>query len=81
MIAWTKGGSATLVRFAEPHATVRSTISAAPGTPLEGTVDATTLVVTLKVKTCRRDADAFVIEGRLVNLTRELRQALQQLVT
>lgn len=79
MIAWTKGGSATLVRFAEPHATVRSTISAAPGTPLEGTVDATTL--TLKVKTCKRDGDAFVIEGRLVNLTRELRQALQQLAT
>ena len=79
MIAWTKGGTATLMRFAEPHVAVRSTIAAAPGTPLEGVLAETSLPITVKVKTCKRDGDAFVIEGRLVNLTRDLRQALASL--
>jgi hypothetical protein len=80
MITWTKSGTATLVRFHEPYAAVRSTISAAPGTPLAGKLDAQGLDLTVKVKSCKRDGDHFVIEGRLVNLTRELREALGAII-
>jgi hypothetical protein len=76
MITWQKGGTATLVRFAEPWITLRTSISAAPGAPLEGYLDTTGFTILVKVKSCKRDGDAFVIEGRLINLTRDLRTAL-----
>lgn len=79
MIAWAKGGSASVTRFAEPLVVVRSTIAAAPGTPLEGVFAAASERIVVKVKSCKRDGDGFVIEGRLVNLTRELRAALTAL--
>jgi hypothetical protein len=74
MITWTKGGTATVETFSEPWITVRSTTSAAPGTPLQGRVGE--LLIIVKIKSCKKTGDAFTIEGRLVNLTKELRAAL-----
>lgn len=74
MITWTKGGTATVEKFVEPWVTVRSTTSAAPGTPLQGRHGE--LLIIVKIKSCKKVDDAFVIEGRLVNLTKELRAAL-----
>lgn len=74
-VTWERGGTATLVGFSPERATVRSTVPAAPGTPLVGALDGGGKLE-LKVKSCKRDGDAFVIEGRPFNLTRELRERL-----
>lgn len=77
MITWVRGGTASLVSFAETRAVVRSTTPAAPGTPLVGELDGGGKLE-LKVKSCRKDGDAFVIEARPFNLTRELRERLSK---
>lgn len=75
MITWERGGSATIVDFSQARAVVRSTVPAAPGAPLVGAVDGGGKLE-LKVRSCKRDGDAWVIEGRPFNLTRELRERL-----
>ena len=56
-------------------------MSAAPGTPLEGALRAASgKAFRVKVARCRRDGEGFVIEGRLVDASRELRAELSGLV-
>lgn len=74
-VAWERGGTASLVAFSPERTTVRSTVPAAPGTPLVGALEGGGKLE-LKVKSCKRDGDAFIIEGRPFNLTRELRERL-----
>ncbi|HEY4118579.1 MAG TPA: hypothetical protein VGM56_12025 [Byssovorax sp.] len=78
-IAWSKGGDAALASIDGDLVRVVSTTPAAPGTPLEGALpDAAR--VRVKVARCKRTADgAFVIEGRLVDASRELRARLAAL--
>ncbi len=75
MIEWERGGGATIVEFSQARAVVRSTCPAAPGTPLVGVVGGGERLE-LKVKSCRRDGDVWIIEGRPFNLTRALRERL-----
>lgn len=75
MITWERGGTATIASFSQERVVVRSTTPAAPGTPLVGALDGGGKLE-LKVKSCKRDGDGFVIEGRPFNLTRELRERL-----
>jgi hypothetical protein len=76
-LAWTKGGTATIMSVVEDAIEVRSTIPAPPGARLEATLVAEP-AVTVKMKShgSRRDEDGFVIKGRLIDCTRALRERL-----
>lgn len=57
-----------------------ATRASAPGCPLAGNLEDGT-VVRVKVHRCRKQGDRFLIEGRLVDATRPLRERLGTLVT
>ncbi len=78
-ILWKKGGSGDVAASADDLTTVRSTIPSAPGSRIEGELAEGGAPVRLKVHRCRKDGEAFVIEGRLLDATRELRTALAAL--
>ncbi|HEU4408333.1 MAG TPA: hypothetical protein VFS43_23925 [Polyangiaceae bacterium] len=75
-----RGGEAEAVAFDRDDVALRSTVAAAPGTPLEGALEVPggePLAIIVKVRRCRREPEGtFRIEGRLVNPTRALREAL-----
>lgn len=81
-LAWTRGGEADLLEIEGERVKLRSTASAAPGTPLEGALCAGSgKAFRVKVGRCRREAEGgFLIEGRLVDANRELRAELGALV-
>lgn len=78
-IRWDKAGEAELVLLDGERLTVLSTVPAAPGTPLKGKLLAEAeMPVELKVFSSKKTPEGrFTIVGRVVNLTRELRAALQ----
>jgi hypothetical protein len=78
-LRWKKGGEADVVASADDQTTVRSTIPSAPGSRLEGELAEGGARVWLKVHRCRKDGDAFVIDGRLLDATRELRTTIAAL--
>jgi len=74
-----RGGTLVVLELHGEHVVVSSSRSSPPGSPLEAKLDASTLRI--KVRGCRQvepdDAGrTFRIEGRLVSLTREQREAL-----
>ncbi len=82
-VRWRASGRAEAVSFGRAdELAVRSSVAAAPGTPLEGELEvpgAEPLLVIVKVRRCRREPEgSFLIEGRLVNPTRALREVLAQ---
>jgi hypothetical protein len=82
-VAWAKGGEAELVAIDGDRVRLRSTISSAPGSPLEGALAATGKPIRLKLKVarCRRvEGGEFEIEGRLLDATREVRAELSALL-
>jgi len=74
-----KGGDADLVLLDGDRVSLRSTQAFAPGAPLVGTLASSSLV-RVKVHRCQRRDDAFLVEGRLVDATRELRRELTALL-
>lgn len=77
-LAWAKGGTGRVVRLAGESVTVRSTIPSPPGSRLEGKL---TSGEALRVKihgSKRQDDGSFQLEGRLIDLSRELRLALEE---
>ena len=74
--ALARGGTARLVSTDGESVTVLSSVSAPPGTPLEGELEGTSYRI--KVRACRRtdeDPDLpFRIEGRFQNLSRAQRE-------
>ncbi len=75
-VRWQNGGEAAFVSLVKDAVVVRSTVSSPPGSRLEGTLagNAAALVVRVKVHGCKKQPDgAFVIEGRLIDATREVR--------
>jgi hypothetical protein len=84
-VTWSKGGEADLVGLDGDRVQLRSSVSAAPGTPLEGALaSGSRKPFRVKVARCRRDDAAgifvFVIEGRVMDATRDLRAELGGLV-
>lgn len=82
-VAWTKGGEADLAVIEGDRVQLRSSVAAAPGTPLEGSLQGGSgKRFRVKVARCRRDepAGVFIIEGRLVDASRDLRSELSALV-
>jgi hypothetical protein len=75
-IKWTKGGEGKLEALAGEAATIRSTIPSPPGSRLEGTLDDGT-TVRVKIHACKKQEDgAFRLEGRMIDLTKVLRERL-----
>jgi hypothetical protein len=78
-VAWSKGGEADLTALEGERVRLRSTVSSAPGSRIEGTLGTGTLI-RVKVARCRQDAGAFEIEGRLLDATRSVRGELAALL-
>jgi hypothetical protein len=76
VISWAKGGEARVVAFAPDGAiTLRSTIPSPPGSRIEGTLEGSSLRV--KIHGAKKQDDGtFVLEGRVLDLTRDLRARL-----
>ena len=79
-LAWSRGGEARVASLDGERLRVLSTTPAAPGTPLDGALENGTRV-RVKVARCRREADGFVIEGRLVDASRELKKTIAALAS
>lgn len=77
-LRWAQGGDAQLLSISGEAVAVRSTISSPPGSRIEGTLlDEPPATLTLKVQSCRRQPSGeFVLQGTLVNVTREVRDWL-----
>lgn len=78
MVRWSKGGEAAVVKADDDRVTVRSTVASAPGSRIEGALPSGS-AVRLKVARCRADGDAFLIEGKLLDATRAVRDEVAAL--
>ncbi len=78
-VRWHKEGEATIVSFDGDRITVRSSGPSAPGSRPEGTLPSGARFW-MKVARCRREGEGFVIDGRLLNGTRDTRAEVQGLV-
>jgi hypothetical protein len=81
-VVWTKGGDARVVSIAVDAIVLASSIPSPPGSRLEGrVVGEPPATVRVKVHGSKRQADgAFVLEGRVLDATREVRARLAALV-
>lgn len=80
-VVWAKGGAARVVSVAVDAIVLRSTVPAPPGSRVEGRLDGDPPApVRVKVHASKRQAEGdFVLEGRLLDATRELRARLEAL--
>jgi hypothetical protein len=80
-LSWTKGGDAQIVALQVDAVVLRSTVPSPPGSRIEGRLDGEPLAtLRVKVHVSRRQPDGdFVIEGRLLDVTREVRARLEAL--
>ncbi len=83
-VAWTGGGQGTVVSLAPKAVVVRSSVPSPPGSRLEGTLVAGAAsgagggTLRVKVHGCRRQPEGdFLIEGRPIDLTREVREQIE----
>ena len=79
LIRWSGDGEATVVAVDAIQVTVRSTRPFPPGAPAQGTLDEAH-AFTLKVAGSRKEAEAFVVRGRLVSATVAVREAFARAV-
>ena len=77
-IRWAKGGEGRVLKAEDDRVEVASTIPSAPGSRLFGSLASGT-AVRVKVARCRRQAEVFVIEGRLLDATRDARTEIAAL--
>jgi hypothetical protein len=77
-ISWAKGGEATVAKLVDDAIALRSSIPSPPGSRIEGAVGgAGGDVVRVKVHSSKRQDDgSFVLEGRVLDMTRALRDKL-----
>lgn len=85
-VTWAKGGSAVILAMTPTTITLRSTVPSPPGSRIEGTFDAgegagggaTGGLVRVKIHGSRRQEDgSFVLEGRPLDMTKELRERIE----
>jgi hypothetical protein len=72
-------GLANIVALDGERVSLLATRASAPGCPLAGNLEDETLV-RVKVHRCRKQGERFLIEGRLIDATRQLRERLGTLV-
>lgn len=78
-IEWYHGGEATLLAASADAVRLRSSVPSPPGSRIEGTlIDDSRAAVRIKIHTCKRQEDgAFLLDGKPLDLTREVRARLQ----
>jgi hypothetical protein len=79
-LTWSRGGEARVTSLDGERIRLSSTTPAAPGTPLDGALEGGTRI-RVKVLRCRREPEGFVIEGRLVDASREVRAVIAALAS
>lgn len=77
-LVWTKGGEADLVAIGADTVTLRSTIPSPPGSRIEARLasDASAIVKFKIHGSKKQDDGTFVLEGRPIDLTKEMRERL-----
>jgi len=77
-VRWTKGGEARVATIAADAIVLRSTVPAPPGSRIEGGLEGEpAATVRVKVHASKRQPEGdFLIEGRLLDATREVRARL-----
>jgi hypothetical protein len=77
---WEKGGTARLLTVAREAVTLRSSVPSPPGSRIDGTLREGGQKVRFKIHGSKRQAEGdFVLEGRAIDMTRELRERLEAL--
>lgn len=74
-----KGGTAKVLSLAADRITLLSTLPSAPGSRLDGAL-ASGGALRIKVASCRKHAEGFTIEGRLIDTTRAVRAEIDALL-
>ena len=80
-IAWAKGGEASVVSLAEDAIVLRSTVPSPPGSRIDGTIagadGAPNVSVRVKIHSSKKQDDGrFVLEGRVLDMTRAVRERI-----
>jgi hypothetical protein len=78
-LRWARGGEADLVAFDGDRISVRSSIPSAPGSRPDATM-ASGSGLRIKVHRCQKVDASFLIEGRLIDLRRSVRDELALLL-
>lgn len=78
-LTWLRGGEADVRSLDGDRIALLSTTPSAPGSRPEGAL-ASGAGVRVKVARCRRAEERFLIEGRLLDATRETRSEIQHLL-
>ena len=81
-LVWTKGGEADVVAIGADAMTLRSTVSSPPGSRIEASLASEpSRTVKFKIHGSKRQPDgSFVLEGRPLDLTKDLRDKLAALI-
>ena len=70
------GALGTIVETDGDKSLVRSPEPSPPGSTLRGRIEGVSCEFQLKVRNCKKDGDSFLIDGRVKNATREMKQFL-----
>jgi hypothetical protein len=73
LFALKDGSLAEVVQSDGDKTTIRSPLPSPPGSTVRGTVTGLTGEFQLKVRSCKKEEGAFVIDGRAQNATRAIR--------
>ena len=81
-VRWTKGGEARVTSLASDAVVLRSTVPSPPGSRLEGRLEGEpAATVRIKIHASKRQPEGdFILEGRLLDATREVRARLESTV-
>ena len=82
-VRWAKGGEARVATIAADAIVLRSTVPSPPGSRIEGRLEGDPpATVRVKVHGSKRQPEGdYVIEGRLLDATREVRARLEALAS
>lgn len=80
-VAWERGGEARVVSLRDDAIALVSSVPSPPGSRLEGTLAGEPPAkLRIKVHACKKRADAgFDLEGRTLDMTREVRERVTKL--
>jgi hypothetical protein len=81
-VRWTRDGEGLFVALRDDAVVLRSTSPSPPGSRIEGLLEGQPPArVRVKVHSSKRQAEGdFIIEGRLLDATREVRARLERLI-
>lgn len=80
MIRWAKGGDANIVAIDDDRVTLDSSLSSPPGSLFEGFLVNDGGTIRIKVRGCKKQGERFLIEGRILDASRDLRTRLAALL-